>query len=419
MTPVSPSNENQRELTVDDPNAASGTKAESWHFITCEYPPKCGGVADHSAMLASAIADRNVPVTVWHPPGGDITRIRSFDTSTVNPATSAANVHLEPLNFGFSWRGLLDLNRRLSSLPSPKVICIHYVPHGYGYKAMNVLFALWVYWRSSRGDDIRILFHEVIFPWVRTPLRQNVLAVVTRIMAFFLVRAARSCYVTIPGWRPYLWAVGASRSIPIPVVPVPSMVPLQPSADVASIRETLACDEDTVLIGHFGTYGSYVTQYLEPIVTRLALVQGNFRLLFLGHGGEEWLEGFLDRQQITGLEMSATGPLALSQVAEHLAACDIMIQPYPDGASYRRTSLMASLQHGKAVVTSVGMLSEPTWSEGATAVAQVGDVEGFVAQVARLIESREYREELSIAAIELYRSQFAIEHTVDTLLARI
>ncbi len=396
------------------------TPPKPWHFITCEYPPTCGGVADHSAMLAAAIADRSIPVTVWFP-ARDVSDASSQDSdSEAGKSKLTSQVKLEPLAFGFSPRGLWDLNRRLSTFPSHKVICIHYVPHGYGYKAMNVMFALWVYWRSLRGDDIRVLFHEVIFPWVRKPLRQNILAFVTRIMAFLLVRAARRCYVTIPGWRPYLWAVGASKKSVIPVVPVPSMVPLHQRAIGSHVRRSLGCESDTILIGHFGTYGSYVTRFLEPIVTRLAQVPINFRLLFIGLGSEEWLAGFSARQQSDKPQnMTATGPLSPINVAEYLDACDIMIQPYPDGASYRRTSLMASLQHGKAVVTSVGMLSEPVWDEGATAVAKVGDVDGFVEQVVRLVNNPEHREQLSIASAKLYRSQFAIEHTVDTLLTKI
>jgi hypothetical protein len=376
-----------------------------WHFITCEYPPTCGGVADHSALLAGAIADRGVSVTVWCPGREAI--------------TSAANVKLEPLALGFSLRGLLELNRRLNAYSNPKVVCIHYVPHGYGYKGMNLFFAAWVYGRSMRGDDIRVMFHEVVYPWVRMPLRQNLIAFITRCMAFLIVRAARCCYVTIPAWRRYLWAVGASKSKEIPVVPVPSMIPLPQQTDRQTVRDQQQVDTNEVLIGHFGSYGSHVKHVLEPIVERILKVRPNARLLFLGHGGDEWLSRFRIRHDADAQRMLATGELPSSEVSKHIAACDIMIQPYPDGASFRRTSLMASLQQGKAVVTTIGVLSEPTWSQGAVAAAPVGCVESFVQQVCKFIDSPRHRGELGSAAKDLYMTQFAIEHTVKTLLAKI
>ena len=48
--------------------------------------------------------------------------------------------------------------------------------------------------------------------------------------------------------------------------------------------------------------------------------------------------------------MPADG-LANEEVSVHLSACDLMIQPYPDGISARRTSAMAALAHERPVVT--------------------------------------------------------------------
>jgi glycosyltransferase involved in cell wall biosynthesis len=390
------------DQTVDE---SSISKDIPWHFITCEYPPTCGGVADHSALLAGAIANRDVSVTVWCP--------------GKEASTSAPNVKLEPLPLGFSPRGLFELNRRLNSYSNPKVICIHYVPHGYGYKAMNLFFAAWVYGRSIRGDDVRILFHEVVYPWVQSPLRQNLVAFVTRCMGFLLVRAARCCYITIPAWRRYLRSVGASKKKKISVVPVPSMIPLPKQSDSQTVREELRIDKNAVLIGHFGSYGSHVTHVLEPIVEQILEARPNARLLFLGHGGDEWLCRFRHRHDADGQRMLATGELSSSEVSRHIAACDIMIQPYPDGASFRRTSLMASLQQGKPIVTTIGTLSEPIWSQGAVAASPVGCVESFVEQVCAFVDSPRHRGELGCDAKNLYMAQFTIERVVKTLLAKL
>ncbi len=58
-----------------------------------------------------------------------------------------------------------------------------------------------------------------------------------------------------------------------------------------------------------------------------------------------------------GERVVSAGLLADRDASLHLQACDVMIQPYVDGASARRTTLMAALAHGRAIVTTIGSLS--------------------------------------------------------------
>ncbi|HEX6512234.1 MAG TPA: glycosyltransferase, partial [Chloroflexota bacterium] len=46
-----------------------------------------------------------------------------------------------------------------------------------------------------------------------------------------------------------------------------------------------------------------------------------------------------------------TGFLEPQQVSAHLLACDVCVLPYRDGASFRRGTLMAALEHGLCIVT--------------------------------------------------------------------
>src|SRR4029078_5475910 len=54
-----------------------------------------------------------------------------------------------------------------------------------------------------------------------------------------------------------------------------------------------------------------------------------------------------------GLEplVRLTGPLPPSAVSAYLQACDAIALPSDEGASFRRGSLLAALEHGCAVVT--------------------------------------------------------------------
>jgi glycosyltransferase involved in cell wall biosynthesis len=115
--------------------------------------------------------------------------------------------------------------------------------------------------------------------------------------------------------------------------------------------------------------------------------------------------------------VTATGPLPAAEVAECLRACDLVVQPYPDGASTRRGSLMAALANGVPVVTTVGALSEPVWAGGAVAAVPAGDPERLADRALELLGRPERLRDLSAAGRRLYEEQFAIERTVATLLA--
>ena len=195
-----------------------------WHIVTGEYPPDLGGVADYTAAVAGALADTGAEVHVW-------------STGDVPDAVALpGGVWVHRVAGWFGPAGLARMDRKLDRFPGPRTILIQYVPHAFGWKAMNLPFVAWALIRRvRRRDDVRVMFHEVAFPWVRWPLRHNVLAVVNRVMATVLVRACTRAYVTIPGWVPLLRRLGAGR-VPIAWTPVPSNVPEEASATAVAAR---------------------------------------------------------------------------------------------------------------------------------------------------------------------------------------
>ncbi len=64
-----------------------------------------------------------------------------------SPDDASVNVHRLPSRFGV--RSLARMSRELDQFPPPRRLLIQYVPHAYGYKAMNLPFCLWL--RSRRG----------------------------------------------------------------------------------------------------------------------------------------------------------------------------------------------------------------------------------------------------------------------------
>ena len=160
-----------------------------WAILTGEYPPQTGGVADYTRQVALALAAAGDRVDVFAPPGDTRTEID-------NPGI---NVHRLPDHFGP--HGLAALDRTLGRIKADRLL-IQYVPHAYGWKAMNLPFAIWV--ATSACTRPRtctwVMFHEVAFPFHWRPLTHALLSVVTRTMARLIAGAAERVFSSIASW---------------------------------------------------------------------------------------------------------------------------------------------------------------------------------------------------------------------------
>src|SRR5215831_14231912 len=154
-----------------------------WHLITCEYPPQPGGVSDYTCLLAAGLAAQGDQVHVWcsGPPG----------ESTEPPGVF---VHREL--GGSRPADLRRMGGQLNRFKAPRRILVQWVPHGYGYRSMNVPICLWL-WRRSRihGDDVSLMVHEPYLAFGKGSWRQDAAALVHRIMTAILLRAANRVWI--------------------------------------------------------------------------------------------------------------------------------------------------------------------------------------------------------------------------------
>src|SRR5262245_38037318 len=98
-----------------------------WHVITCEYPPQIGGVSDCAAAISAGLGMTGHNVQVWCPPAGPGSAL-----------AATGDVHRELGSFARAdWRRLDGL---LDRFPAPRRLLVHWVPHGYGYRSMNLGF---------------------------------------------------------------------------------------------------------------------------------------------------------------------------------------------------------------------------------------------------------------------------------------
>jgi len=141
-------------------------------------------------------------------------------------------------------------------------------------------------------------------------------------------------------------------------------------------------------------------------------------LLLLGANGPSYRDALLARHPEWAARVHATGFLDGPVLAAHLGVCDVMVQPYPDGVTSRRTSVMACLSQGRAVVTTAGRLTEPLWhASDAVTLAGVDDPAGLADSVVRLLADAGARERLGSRARQLYADTFSVERVVTALRA--
>jgi glycosyltransferase involved in cell wall biosynthesis len=114
--------------------------------------------------------------------------------------------------------------------------------------------------------------------------------------------------------------------------------------------------------------------------------------------------------------LHATGEMAVEELSFQLQACDLLIQPYPDGVSTRRGSFMAGLSHGRPILTTRGLLTEPFWeTSNAVAMAPAMDPRRIVSLVRQLQSNPAERARMGAAARNLYQERFSLCHTVAAL----
>jgi len=112
--------------------------------------------------------------------------------------------------------------------------------------------------------------------------------------------------------------------------------------------------------------------------------------------------------------ISASGYLEAQDAAEHLAACDLLIQPYLDGVSSRRGSAMAGLALGLPILTLLGPRTEPIWAQN-RAVELALSLEALVAAVGPLLANEKERLRLGLAAKLFYQEYFHIDRSIGRL----
>jgi glycosyltransferase involved in cell wall biosynthesis len=197
-----------------------------------------------------------------------------------------------------------------------------------------------------------------------------------------------------------------------PLLPVGSNLPDR-RADRDEQRAKLQVDENQTVLATFGQrHPGRLLDRVQLACERVARATGPVVLLNLGAKPPEF-------GPIEGTSVVSPGPLEASALAGHIAASDVLLLPYDDGISTRRTTVMAALQHSRAIVGVEGRLTNTTLWRDSIALTSIADPESFAAEALRLVEDGDARRELGERGRQLYEERFDWAVIGRSLLAEV
>ena len=368
----------------------------TWHIITGEYGS--GGVGEYSRRIACALACSGDEVHVWAPRSGAL-------------ALEDAGVIVHRLPGHFDLRALKILDRGISATVGSRIL-VQYVPHAFGFKAMNLPFCCWLLARQRRNTFV--MFHEVAFKTDSPAFRHSLLEVITRLMALLVTRAATRVFVSTSSWERILRSIVGHR-LAIETLPVPSNVDVVNDPGAIQAARAKYGPTGALLVGHFSAHARNVLPFLAATIPAL-LGDSRVQVVLIGRGSRRFRQYITAHRNRLASGLHATGEMSSYDLSLHLSACDLMIQPYPDGITTRRTSAMAAIAHRRPVVSTEGMLTERVWSDSrAVSLVPADDPGRFVSAVWELLDDADQRERLGRAAVKLYQDRFDLQHTINAL----
>jgi GT2 family glycosyltransferase/glycosyltransferase involved in cell wall biosynthesis len=389
-------------------------------LITGEYPPAQGGVGDYTCKLNLALQrqETSSKVLTRSTTGPNDLAQEQFSAEEVldrqggsraAPTGNSGNAHNVP--YGSPRITLYATLRALKGVRAG-IAHVQYQTGAYEMRPTINLLPLLLR-RKWRGATV-VTFHDLLVPYL-FPKAGGVREWANRMLA----RGADAVIATNPEDAARLRSWGVER---VNLIPIGSNIPNNPPVDYdrEAWRAQWGVSGDTTLLAYFGFLNS--SKGLSDLLVALSTLKdkGKYRLLIVGGGlgssdptNQSTAEA-LDRQaRELGLHDSViwTGYLNPQGVSAALLSADIAVLPFADGASFRRGSLLAVLEHGLPVITTTpapnpkSKVQSLTWpelvdGENAMLVAP-GDAVALAKSIETLAADSHLRARLAARAKEL------------------
>jgi hypothetical protein len=288
-----------------------------------------------------------------------------------------------------------------SAASSADVLAVPYNPFLYGrwgFAPSLVRDLAGIRFRRARPCLVLVV-HET-FVQIRSP-KSLVMGAWQRLQLGALLMLADRSFASIESWAAMLSRVRRTSHLPSG-----SAVP-DARAERDSIRAELGVSDRLVVATLSTGHPSHLTSYVASSLQRIAASGRPSTFLQLGAGA-------------SGLDVPAEMPvirpgrLSAERLAAHVASADLLLTPFADGVSTRRTSFMVGLQQAVAVLGTSGRSTDSVLESAGLELTEVGNPDEFAARASVLAEADEHRARVAASGHMLYASRF----TPDAIAAR-
>ena len=309
-------------------------------MVTGEYPPIPGGIGDFTRVLATRLQGQGHDVHV-------LSRVGSYSDDL--PLRHVAGWGLRGMSAVRAW------TRRIQ----PDVVNLQFQTGAYDMSPLVHFLPQFI------DAPLVTTFHDLRFPYLFPKAG--------RLRDWIVRRLARTSAGVITTNQE---DDARLRELPLRrVIPLGSGIVAQPVAPCARrrLREELGADENSFVLGHFGFINALKgLDYLLDAIAELRGRNHDLQLVLIGgskEGGSadsdyrRKLEARIQRLGL-GEALQWTGYLSDDEVAAWHSAVDLIALPFVDGASYRRSSLMAAIDLGCAILTTQPAVDVPAFQHG-------------------------------------------------------
>lgn len=314
-------------------------------IITGEYPPMQGGVGAYTRIIAQNLVQQGHEV---------------FILSTTQADESDKRITLDNHMRGWGARSLFKI-RKWAKQNQLDIVNIQFETAAYQMSGFVHFIP----------DVLKIpvvtTFHDLYVPYLfpkAGKLRDKIL--------MHLAKASEGVIATNTEDITRLQHLHSAKLIPIGSN---ILTELPPDFDRDVYRQKANIAPDDFLIGYFGfiNHSKGVEILLEDVATIREHHHYPLKLVMIGGqtgtsdpSNVAYLKTIKECVQELGLQdhLHWTGFVDDQEVSAYLKACDIVALPFRDGASYRRGSLMATIHHGCAIITTEPTVNIPLFEDG-------------------------------------------------------
>lgn len=321
-------------------------------------------------------------------------------------------------------RATWELLRAAFSHRSSDAAIWHYSVFAYSFRGIPMPGILAGMFLRLRCVQVVATLHEMALPW-STHGRRKLLAFCQHLVLPVVLRAATGIVVTTESRAAWLRSTFRIPSDRVHVIPV-----------FSNFGEDAGSNTTVVAPGHLDASpiiavpGWASSPGLESILLRAVgepeLGSRGLTIQLFGAPGPDSPAARRWRSAATaaGIDkpLSFTGVLSPEEFNRRLRLCDIVVLLFGDGPSSRHTMLAAAMANGCAIVALDGPDTWETLVESGAVVTAEPTHRDLGGQIARVLDSPEWRGRLGENALKFYRDEMSLRsasHAYVLLLNRV